>query len=104
MDVEPGSTIQEFVGQGFDPRFFKEIDFQRGRIKPRTVLNFSTGVDLFRKETAVEDVMKQMDLKRGTIQGYLEEYIRAERPGSISAWVPNALYQRIAAAFCNSGP
>jgi outer membrane receptor for Fe3+-dicitrate len=50
VDVQPGTTLQQFVSQGFDPRFFNEIDFQRGRIKPRIILNFSTGVDLFRKE------------------------------------------------------
>jgi outer membrane receptor for Fe3+-dicitrate len=43
-------TLEQFVAQGFDPRLFKEIDFQRGRIKPRFILNFSTGIDLFQKE------------------------------------------------------
>jgi hypothetical protein len=28
----------------------KLVDFERGRVKPRTVLNFSAGVDLFRKD------------------------------------------------------
>jgi hypothetical protein len=50
VDVEPGTTLQEFVAEGFDPRIFPLIDFQRGRVRPRTVLSFSTGVDLFRKE------------------------------------------------------
>lgn len=50
VDVEPGTTLQQFVADGFDPRIFSLIDFQRGRVKPRTVLNFSTGVDLFQKE------------------------------------------------------
>jgi outer membrane receptor for Fe3+-dicitrate len=50
VDVEPGTTLEEFVAQGFDSRLFREIDFQRGRVKPRTVFSLSTGVDLFRKE------------------------------------------------------
>ncbi len=50
VDVEPGTTLAEFVGQGFDARLYNEVDFQRGRVKPRTILNFSTGVELFRKE------------------------------------------------------
>jgi outer membrane receptor for Fe3+-dicitrate len=49
-DVEPGTTLQQFVADGFDPRIFPLIDFQRGRVKPRTILNFSIGVDLFQKE------------------------------------------------------
>jgi outer membrane receptor protein involved in Fe transport len=50
VDVQPGTTREQFVGEGFDPRLFDQIDFQRGRIKPRTILNFSTGIDLFRQE------------------------------------------------------
>ena len=50
VDVEPGTTLQQFVDEGFDPRIFPLIDFQRGRVKPRTILSFSTGVELFQKE------------------------------------------------------
>jgi len=50
VDVEPGTTLQQFVAEGFDPRIFPLIDFQRGRVKPRTIFNFSTGVDLLPKE------------------------------------------------------
>ena len=50
VDVAPGTTLQQFVADGFDPRIFPLLDFQRGRVKPRTVLSFSTGVDLFQKE------------------------------------------------------
>ena len=50
VDVEPGTTLQQFVADGFDPRIYPLIDFGRGRVKPRTVLSFSTGVDLFQKE------------------------------------------------------
>jgi hypothetical protein len=49
-DVEPGTTLAEFVAQGFDPRLYTEIDFQRGRVRPRTILDFSIGADLLRNE------------------------------------------------------
>ena len=49
-DVEPGTTLAQFVAEGFDPRLYNEIDFQRGRVKPRTVLDFSIGADLRKNE------------------------------------------------------
>jgi outer membrane receptor protein involved in Fe transport len=49
-DVEPGTTLAQFVAEGFDPRLYPEIDFQRGRVKPRMILDFSVGADLFQKE------------------------------------------------------
>ena len=49
-DVEPGTTLDEFVAQGFDPRLYNEIDFQRGRVRPRLLLDFSIGADVFQKE------------------------------------------------------
>ncbi len=49
-DVEPGTTLAEFTASGFDPRLYGKIDFERGRVRPRTVLNFSIGADLLRKE------------------------------------------------------
>jgi len=48
-DVEFGTTLADFVAEGFDPRLYNEIDFERGRVKPRTVLNFSVGADLLRE-------------------------------------------------------
>jgi outer membrane receptor protein involved in Fe transport len=50
VDVEPGTTLSDFVAQGFDPRLYNEIDFQRGRVRPRTILDFSVGADLMQKE------------------------------------------------------
>ena len=45
-DLEPGTTLAEFVAEGFDPRLYDSLDFQRGRVKPRMIFNLSTGVDL----------------------------------------------------------
>ncbi|MGZ8844032.1 MAG: TonB-dependent receptor, partial [Pyrinomonadaceae bacterium] len=52
VDVEPGTTVADFIAAGFDPRLYDQIDFQRNRVKPRTILNFSVGADLFQKERA----------------------------------------------------
>jgi hypothetical protein len=51
-DVEPGTTRADFAAAGFDPRLYDEIDFERGRTKPRTILNFSVGADLLRERRA----------------------------------------------------
>jgi outer membrane cobalamin receptor len=63
-DVEPGTTLQDFVAVGFDPRLYNEIDFERGRTRPRTVLNFSIGADLLRERRASLNV--QFDVQNLT--------------------------------------
>ncbi len=64
VDVEPGTTLSDFVAQGFDPRLFNEIDFQRGRVRPRTILDFSVGADLMQKERVSMNV--QFDVQNLT--------------------------------------
>lgn len=54
--------------------------------------------DQFRQGAAIEDVMHQTNRSRATICDYLCDFIRDKQPASISAWVPDDLYQRIAAA------
>jgi ATP-dependent DNA helicase RecQ len=54
--------------------------------------------NLFRQGAALDDVMHQTSRSRATIHDYLCDFIRETRPASISAWVPDDLYQRIAAA------
>ena len=63
-DVEPGTTLADFVAAGFDSRLYKEIDFERGRTKPRTILNFSIGADLLRERRASLNV--QFDVQNLT--------------------------------------
>lgn len=55
-EVEPGTTLAEFTAQGFDPRLYRKIDFERGRVRPRTVLNFSIGADFLQKERTTLNV------------------------------------------------
>ncbi|HKZ81444.1 MAG TPA: TonB-dependent receptor [Pyrinomonadaceae bacterium] len=49
-DVELNTSLADFVAEGFDPRLYSEIDFQRGRVRPRTILDVSVGADLFQKD------------------------------------------------------
>ena len=71
-DVEPGTTLAGFIAEGFDPRFYNEIDFQRGRVRPRTVLNFSIGADLLRKERASLNL--QFDIQNLTNELFLYNF------------------------------
>jgi ATP-dependent DNA helicase RecQ len=67
---------------------------------PGTRLSAHLGIafDLFREGAVVEDVMHKMNLSRSTVADYLTEYVRAEKPASISVWVEDAVYQRVTAA------
>ena len=71
-DVAPGTTLTQFVAQGFDPRLYTEIDFQRGRVRPRTILDFSIGADLLRKERLSMNL--QFDVQNLTNQLFLYNF------------------------------
>ncbi|MBA3515517.1 MAG: TonB-dependent receptor [Pyrinomonadaceae bacterium] len=71
-DVEPGTTLAEFTAQGFDPRLYNEIDFQRGRTRPRTILNFSIGADLLQRERTSLNV--QFDVQNLTNELFLYNF------------------------------
>ena len=71
-DVQPGTTLAQFVADGFDPRLYNEIDFQRGRVRPRTILDFSIGADLLRKERVSMNV--QFDVQNLTNQLFLYNF------------------------------
>ena len=71
-DVEPGTTLADFVAQGFDPRLYNEIDFQRGRVRPRTILDFSVGADLMKKERVSMNV--QFDVQNLTNELFLYNF------------------------------
>jgi len=71
-DVEPGTTLADFVAGGFDPRLYNEIDFQRGRVRPRTVLDFSVGADLMRNERVSMNV--QFDVQNITNELFLYNF------------------------------
>jgi outer membrane receptor protein involved in Fe transport len=71
-DVEPGTTLADFVAQGFDPRLYPEIDFNRGRVRPRTILDFSVGADLFQKERVSMNI--QFDVQNLTNELFLYNF------------------------------
>jgi outer membrane receptor protein involved in Fe transport len=71
-DVEPGTTLADFVAQGFDPRLYQEIDFQRGRVRPRTILDFSVGADLRQKERLSMNI--QFDVQNLTNELFLYNF------------------------------
>jgi hypothetical protein len=72
VDVDPGTTLADFVAQGFDPRLYDEIDFQRGRVRPRTILDFSVGADLMQKERVSMNV--QFDVQNLTNELFLYNF------------------------------
>lgn len=72
VDVEPGTTLADFVAEGFDPRLYNEIDFQRGRVRPRTVLDFSVGADLKQKERVSMNL--QFDVQNLTNELFLYNF------------------------------
>ena len=72
VDVEPGTTLSDFVGAGFDPRLYPEIDFQRGRVRPRTLLDFSVGADLRRQERV--SINLQFDVQNLTNELFLYNF------------------------------
>ncbi|HEY2964104.1 MAG TPA: TonB-dependent receptor [Pyrinomonadaceae bacterium] len=72
VDVEPGTTLADFVAEGFDPRLFDKIDFQRGRVRPRTILDFSVGADLMQKERVSMNL--QFDIQNLTNELFLYNF------------------------------
>jgi outer membrane receptor protein involved in Fe transport len=71
-DVEPGTTLAQFVAAGFDPRLYREIDFERGRVRPRTILDFSLGADLLKQERVSLNL--QFDVQNLTNQQFLYNF------------------------------
>lgn len=71
-DVERGTTLAQFVANGFDPRLYGEIDFERGRVRPRTNFDFSIGADLRRSERVSMNV--QFDIQNLTNSLFLYNF------------------------------
>ena len=72
VDVEPGTTLADFVANGFDPRLYDKIDFQRGRVRPRTIFDFSVGSDLMQKERVSLNI--QFDVQNLTNELFLYNF------------------------------
>ncbi len=68
--------------------------------EPSTKLNAAKQLSfaLFRDGSSLEDVMHQTKLTRTTVCDHLSDFVRAEKPDSVFAWVPEEVCERIAAA------
>jgi len=53
---------------------------------------------MFAAGASIEEVATALDRAPSTVAGYLNDYVRRERPASIAAWVNDAAYARVAAA------
>lgn len=71
-DVVPGTTLAQFVAEGFDPRLYNEIDFQRGRIRPRMILDLTVGADVLKTEHASLNL--QFDVQNLTNELFLYNF------------------------------
>ncbi|MDQ3819029.1 MAG: hypothetical protein M3362_15320, partial [Acidobacteriota bacterium] len=71
-DVVPGTTLAQFVSEGFDPRLYNEIDFQRGRVRPRMILDFTVGADVLKTEHASLNL--QFDVQNLTNELFLYNF------------------------------
>jgi ATP-dependent DNA helicase RecQ len=60
--------------------------------------NKGLAFELFRKGAAVAAVAEKVGLAASTVAEYLAEFVQAERPASIFAWVPEDVCERVAAA------
>ncbi|HSQ57598.1 MAG TPA: RQC domain-containing protein, partial [Gemmata sp.] len=58
----------------------------------------SLAFQLFRGGASIEDVMEKTRMARSTVSGYLADFILAEKPESIFAWVAEDVCERVAAA------
>ncbi len=54
---------------------------------------------MFADGESIEAVMNRLERSRGTALKYLVEYIQAERPEEIDAWVDRAIYAKVASAM-----
>ena len=50
---------------------------------------------MFRQGASIEDVAQQMGRAASTVTQYLVEYIHAEKPASIAAWVNERVYKEV---------
>ncbi|MBC7771422.1 MAG: HRDC domain-containing protein, partial [Pyrinomonadaceae bacterium] len=63
----------------------------------------SMAAEFFRRCESVEDVAGKMRRAMSTVSGYLDEFVRSERPASIRAWVPESTEHRIVEAITQTG-
>jgi ATP-dependent DNA helicase RecQ len=65
---------------------------------PKLSGNRELAFEMFQRGASVASVVNRTGLKEDTVTGYLEEFVRLEKPKSIFAWVPEDVCERVAAA------
>jgi len=58
----------------------------------------SHAFDLFRRGASIAEVIDKTKMSPSTVNGYLADFILAEKPASIFCWVPEDVCERVAAA------
>ena len=53
---------------------------------------------MFARGASVEAVARSTGRKPSTVFGYLDEFVQAQRPDRVDAWVNDAIYKRVAEA------
>jgi ATP-dependent DNA helicase RecQ len=64
----------------------------------RVTARMQAARDLYRQGASVADVLQKLSYSRQTAVEHLAEYIRAEKPESITRWVPEDVVRRVTAA------
>lgn len=72
VEIEEGVTRDDFLAEGINPRLLDEVDFERGRVRPRAIFDFSIGADLLRRERASINV--QFDVRNLTDELFLYNF------------------------------
>ncbi len=63
----------------------------------------SSAAPMFRRGASIDDVCTALGRAPSTVSGYLDEFIRTERPASITAWVDAATRERVERALESVG-
>lgn len=75
---------------------------EKGSSRPPSAAKL-TAFEMFRRGESLDDVVAKTGRSRTTVADYLGEFIRTERPESIAVWVPDDIYQQVAAAARREG-
>lgn len=62
-----------------------------------------SAAEMFRRGETVEAVAAALGRARGTVEGYLSEFVASERPESIRAWVDDPTERRVVEAAREAG-
>lgn len=91
----PSPTPDTRLGEGPDPRVRS-----RGALDDAAPMSPGAlqAAEMFSKGWSVAQVAQAMSRATSTVNGYLAEFVRETRPGSIDPWVPPEVQHRVMAA------